>query len=414
MKKRNYNKIKFTENIFKKKPKKIWNRETRENLLFIIAAIVLISTVTGTINWYNQNFSPSIRFTGNNEIIFYGTDGNESIYNTIFNLNYSTSSSNQVDVLIKNKKFIKNNLSYYLLKINQQNVDFLVEIEDTEIFETQGVKSGNILLNVTLKKFWINATRVNIDDVLYLGNLTYDLLIQDKVTKQSKYYEQTIPVKWRLQKSYYDLEYKFEDITRNSNLTKMIIEFSIKAREDIFDLVLSRNLTLMVLDDSNFLGYSENGQVLKKGISINPEIHLTFSNNLSKNYSWVELIFNFENSYGKNIINKSRKIFYFIKQIVINNITCFLIDSDGNNDFNEFYNSIMKFSMPVDKENVNIYLIDYNYDGIYDFSYNSSTGQLIPYQGEIASTSWLLWGGLVVIVIIIIGFILLFLKRDII
>ncbi|MBE3095249.1 MAG: hypothetical protein IMZ52_09485, partial [Actinobacteria bacterium] len=114
MKKRNYNKIKFTENIFKKKPKKIWNRETRENLLFIIAAIVLISTVTGTINWYNQNFSPSIRFTGNNEIIFYGTDGNESIYNTIFNLNYSTSSSNQVDVLIKNKKFIKNNLSYYL------------------------------------------------------------------------------------------------------------------------------------------------------------------------------------------------------------------------------------------------------------------------------------------------------------
>lgn len=351
-----------------------FNQGSKKKLASILATIISFTIIIGFILSILQNYPPDIKLSNENAIIFYGSDGNESTFISSFGIKYSSSSSNPIKISFKIKEFLENTSLKTLFDVDHKDENFSFNLDDNLIFQEKGPQTDFVLLNATLTNFWIDKTNITKNDELELGNFICEVSIQDEVTRLSKQIEQIIPVKWKLQREYYDLNYDFLDISRGSYLTNLIIKFTIEPKEDLSNFILSRNMSPLIYDDFDSLGYIDSGKDLKKGIDITLQINVSFSNFIIKNQNWVYLVSNFENSYGKNIIDQNKKIYCALKELPIDNITCFLIDSDDNDDFNEFYNPRFGYSIPLVKINSSVYLIDFNYDGDFEYSHDTIKG----------------------------------------
>ena len=88
-----------------------------------------------------------------------------------------------------------------------------------------------------------------------------------------------------------------------------------------------------------------------------------------------------------------------------------LIDTNGDGILDSFHNNTTGKNVKAQRLANGAYLVDINGDGKWDYYYDPTLGTYTPYSAASAGPNWLLWGGLAVIVVIIIGGLVLFMRR---
>ena len=369
-----------------------WERNRDKILVGIILAtigLVLASLWSIILPPPVDSFTPDVELEFDEHVNFFGSDRNESSYQTSLKMVYSVVASTTTEITFKTQEFSIDNSSMQFLNSDKQNGNYSVSLIEKSVFSGVVQEPTEIILEASLDNFWVNPDYISNYTEIQIGVLSFEVLVTDKKTNESYSENHLIDVGWVTEREYYALDYSFKDITSNEYTCNVTLRFTITAKDEISKVLISYN-TSKKIDVVDFNNYEFDGKpddILKDKMKIYPEIDVMVPATIPKDDKWVRLTFHFVNRYEKGVFKESEKVFLDSMVLDTSYAPLILIDSDNDQTFDICYNEKNHLNTVLEEIKVlELYLIDADGDDIYDFSYNETnaleTDLAMDYKGN--------------------------------